>query len=80
MFFTPTTVFAWGTFVAITLALALIVQVLATSAVPAPVSASPPDACLTPFPAQAALLQGDDVLAGYLAKLCATPIPDLPDS
>ena len=68
-------VLAWSALIAITVLLALLLQSLAASALVAPRSAEPPAACQ--FTAGAALADGDDVRARFLANLCGTAIaPD----
>jgi len=62
---------AWSTFLAITLLLALLLQALAASALVAPDRARPPPDCQTGSPATAALADGDDVRARFLANLCS---------
>jgi hypothetical protein len=68
---------AWSVLMAITVLLAVLLQSLAASALVAPRSATPPAACQTP--AGAALADGDDVRARFLADACRTAIAPQPD-
>ncbi len=61
-------VLAWSTLMAITLLLALLLQALAASALVTPEPAARAAACQTS--AGAALADGDDVRARFLAGLC----------
>jgi hypothetical protein len=63
----------WTAFVALTLVLALVLQALATHVSETPQYVEPPDMCLTPNPRTAALRDGDDVRARFLASLCNPP-------
>ena len=67
---------AWSTLIAITVLLALLLQSLAASALVAPRSPTPPATCQST--AGAALADGDDVRARFLANLCGTPIAPHP--
>ena len=67
-------VLAWSALIATTVLLALLLQSLAASALVAPRSAEAPTACQSA--AGAALSDGDDVRARFLANLCRTaPLP-----
>jgi hypothetical protein len=67
-------VLAWSALIATTVLLALLLQSLVASALVAPRSAEEPTACLSN--AGAALSDGDDVRARFLANLCRTaPLP-----
>ncbi len=63
---------AWTALIATTVLLSLLLQSLAASALVAPRSAEPPVACQSN--AGAALADGDDVRARFLANLCRTAI------
>ena len=65
-------VLAWSALMVITVLFALLLQSLAASALVAPRSAEPPAACQST--AGAALADGDDVRARFLADLCRTTI------
>ena len=65
-------VLAWSALIAITVILALLLQSLAASALVAPVAATPLEACQST--AGAALADGDDVRARFLARLCGSDI------
>ena len=67
---------AWSALTAITVLLAVLLQSLAASALVAPRSAEPPAACQST--AGAALADGDDVRARFLADLCRTAIAPHP--
>jgi hypothetical protein len=66
-------VVAWGALIGITLLLASMLQALAAGALVETGPAGLPDACLSASPATAALADGDDVRAGFLANLCHLP-------
>src|SRR5437879_3059222 len=61
---------AWSALITTTVLLALLLQSLAASALVPPRSAEPPAACRST--AGAALADGDDVRARFLADLCRT--------
>ena len=61
---------AWSALIASTILFALLLQSLAASALVAPRSAEPPATCQST--AGAALADGDDVRARFLADLCRT--------
>ena len=63
-------VLAWSSLMAISVLLALLLQSFAASALVAPGSAEPPASCQSI--AGAALADGDDVRARFLADLCRT--------
>ena len=63
-------VLAWSALMAISVLLALLLQSFAASALVAPGSAEPPASCQSI--AGAALADGDDVRARFLADLCRT--------
>ena len=67
---------AWTGLLATTVLLALLLQSLAASALVAPRLAEPPAACQST--AGAALADGDDVRARFLADLCRTEIAPHP--
>jgi hypothetical protein len=69
-------VLAWSALIATTVLLALLLQSLAASALVTPRSAEAPTACLST--AGAALSDGDDVRARFLANSCGTVIAPLP--
>jgi hypothetical protein len=64
---------AWTALVGLTLVLAVMLQALATHLSEMPQQPEPSDICLTPNPVTAALADGDDVRARFLANLCAAP-------
>jgi hypothetical protein len=66
----PSQALAWSALLAITLMLASLLHALAASAFVTDASAPPSDVCLTPNPVTAALADGDDVRARYVASLC----------
>ncbi|MGI9148614.1 MAG: hypothetical protein ACR2IK_19060 [Chloroflexota bacterium] len=67
-------VLAWSALLAITLLLAVLLQTLAASAQGASGPSAPPTACQSASPATAALADGDDVRARFLAHLCSGSI------
>jgi hypothetical protein len=69
-------VLAWSVLIATTVLLALLLQSLAASALVAPRSAEERAACLST--AGAALADGDDVRARFLADLCRAAIAPHP--
>jgi hypothetical protein len=69
-------VLAWSALTVITVLLAILLQALAASALVAARSADPPTTCLST--AGAALADGDDVRARFLAKLCRSAGASLP--
>jgi len=69
-------VLAWSALIATIVLLAFVVQSLAGSALGAPGAAVPPAACQTT--AGAALADGDDVRARFLADLCRAAIAPHP--
>jgi len=70
-------VLAWSALIATTVLLALLLQYLAASALVAPRSAEEPAACQSTA-AGAALADGDDVRARFLADLCHIAIAPHP--
>jgi hypothetical protein len=63
-------VLAWSTLVAVILLLAVLLQVVATSALIEPLPPAPSASCQSAEPAAAALADGDDVRVRFLANLC----------
>lgn len=70
----PLRVVAWSVLVSLTLALVFVVQALAmratTETPPSQPSRPYEDICLSPFPLTAALGDGDEVRARFLASFC----------
>jgi hypothetical protein len=66
-------VLAWSALMATTLTLALLLQALAAGAVVEPGPSDPPAACLSSS-AGAALADGDDVRARFLAGWCGAAV------
>jgi poly-beta-hydroxyalkanoate depolymerase len=66
-------VLAWSALMAITLLISFLLQALAAIA-PEPEPAAPPAACQPISPVTAALADGDDVRARFLARLCSGSI------
>jgi hypothetical protein len=69
-------VLAWSALTVIAVLFALLLQALAASALVVPRSADPPTTCLSA--AGAALADGDDVRARFLANLCRSAGASLP--
>jgi hypothetical protein len=63
----------WSAFVALILVLAVVFHALASHVSDMPKHVEPSDVCLTPHPVTAALADGDDVRARFLADLCTAP-------
>ena len=69
-FFEARRALAWGALLAVTVALAFLVQALAARALGGPEPSSPTPCQTT---ARAALADGDDIRARFLAQACAAP-------
>jgi hypothetical protein len=68
---------AWGTLMAITLLIAVALQALAARALGASEPPGPPTTCPSLSPATAALADGDDVRARFLARVASEqPLPE----
>jgi hypothetical protein len=68
---------AWSALISVTVLLALLLQSLAASALVIPPSSEPHATCLSA--AGAALSDGDDVRARFLANSCGTVVVQQPD-
>jgi hypothetical protein len=69
---------AWSALLATALVAALLLEAFAASALVAQGTAAPSDVCATPNPVTAALADGDDVRARFLAHLCGGAIASHP--
>ena len=67
-------VLAWTALMTTTLLLVVLLQALAARALDTPAPAAPSAACQSANPTTAALADGDDVRARFLASLCSGSI------